>query len=74
LVGSSSLLVGTLLTYHPTTLPPYYPTTLLNLLHLQVCVYAAPIDQDYVRKVMNSAVRSSGDKRDEVGLQGHWSY
>ena len=33
-----------------------------------MCVYATPIDQDYVRKVMNSAVRSSGGKRDEVAL------
>ena len=33
-----------------------------------MCVYATPIDQDYVRKVMNSAVRSSGGKRDEVVL------
>ena len=32
-----------------------------------------PIDQDYVRKVMNSAVRSSGGARDEVVL-GHWSF
>jgi hypothetical protein len=39
----------------------------------EVCVYAAPIDQDHVRKVMNSAVRSSGGKRDEVVL-GHWSF
>ena len=39
----------------------------------EVCVYAAPIDQDYVRKVMNSAVRSSGGARDEVVL-GHWSF
>ena len=38
-----------------------------------MCVYATPIDQDYVRKVMNSAVRSSGGKRDEVVL-GHWSF
>ena len=38
-----------------------------------MCVYATPIDQDYVRKVMNSAVRCSGGKRDEVVL-GHWSF
>merc|ERR1740124_720326 len=38
----------------------------------EVCLYAVAIDQTYVRRVMNSAVRSTGQRDDAV--LGHWSF